>query len=406
MNLHIPTYLDTFFKSSYEQTIHEQMLSDTHFQVPVDEVRNYILGLIQRPLKDYFSYLEAHPNEEPILTRDITQCGALQAFTTELCQILSDLSGGLTIMELGRSESYAHYLRKPNKNSWSRFGNLQAKTASQLGLTFKQGHRWYLSCLGYAYLTLTPFQQQRYLARALLRNTFYARILSALCRDTVHLTNYMTRLSVSSQGARSSSVVKLLELCFASMTLEGIPRHDLYVPKYNPRTRQLSERRLPGYGTIPADFSVSDDYFEGAVPLFTVKAACGYFDSHEIPEQEGWIDVSTAGIRANSRDYFIVHAKGDSMLPLIKNGDLCLFRWYRGQPLHNQIVLTQCRDYDDEYESSYTIKRFRIDRRQQEGPHQIMLEPLNKARYVPIILSPDDDCNYQTIGVFVKVLQA
>ena len=135
-----------------------------------------------------------------------------------------------------------------------------------------------------------------------------------------------------------------------------------------------------------------------------MKAACGYFVDHEVPEQEGWLDLSVAGINSNSEDYFVVHAKGDSMLPKIKDGDLCLFKWYRGGVLYDDIVLTQCRDYDDEYESSYTIKRFHQNELREGEPRTISLQPLNKVHYHPILLSEDDGRDYKTVGVFVKVL--
>ena len=38
---------------------------------------------------------------------------------------------------------------------------------------------------------------------------------------------------------------------------------------------------------------------------------------------EGWIDVSSCGVKPND-NMFVVHAKGDSMMPKIHNGDFMI----------------------------------------------------------------------------------
>lgn len=38
---------------------------------------------------------------------------------------------------------------------------------------------------------------------------------------------------------------------------------------------------------------------------------------------ERWIDVSSCSFKPNE-NMFVVHAKGDSMMPKIHNGDLCV----------------------------------------------------------------------------------
>ena len=401
--------LKTFFTRSQEILIHQQILEDENFIVPVEVTKDFMIKLTKIPLLDFFIYLDQYvfPEKDKIKTSDISKCGSLIACTDELCQVLyEDGLKGKTVQEIGQHELYKKYLRSHHKSSWSRCGRNQAKTAYQLGLTFKNAKRWYLSCFGYGYVypMLSKLQQKKFLARVLLRNSFYSRILSRVRFEPVDLLEMMQGLSPSTQGARSTSVVKLLQLCLDDMTREGIKWYDIRFPQYNTKYKKLTSRVLEGTWTQADSFGVYEDYFDGGVPLYTVKAACGYFVDHEIPEREGWMNLINAGIKTNSDDYFVVYAKGDSMLPKIKNGDLCLFKWYKGQNIVGEIVLTQCRDYDEEYESSYTIKRFHVNKECDGQTPTISLKPLNDTKYNPIIISADDGCDYKTIGVFVKVL--
>lgn len=87
----------------------------------------------------------------------------------------------------------------------------------------------------------------------------------------------------------------------------------------------------------------------GYIPLYSVRAACGYFEDGEVPEVEGWIDASGYGFRPDPKKHFVVHAKGDSMQPKIHDGDLCVFEWYHAGSRNGEIVLTQCQERDLDY---------------------------------------------------------
>ncbi len=150
---------------------------------------------------------------------------------------------------------------------------------------------------------------------------------------------------------------------------------------------------------------VLSNYCEGCVPLYTLRAACGYFEDGETPEEEGWIDVSGNGIKPDAKKYFAVHAKGDSMLPTIHNGDICVFEWYRAGSRDGEVVLTQCRDDDSDYGGKYTIKKYHSTKRQTEDGWEhskIELIPLNKD-YTTIEL--DAELEYRTIGILKCVLR-
>ena len=142
----------------------------------------------------------------------------------------------------------------------------------------------------------------------------------------------------------------------------------------------------------------------GFIPLYSVKAACGYFEEGDIPEVEGWVDVSGHGFRPDLEKHFIVHAKGDSMLPKIHDGDLCVFEWYRAGSRNGDIVLTQCRDFDSEYGGKYTIKKYFSEKTVTEEGWQhtkVELKPLNKDYDV---IELDTNREYKTIGILKCIL--
>lgn len=143
------------------------------------------------------------------------------------------------------------------------------------------------------------------------------------------------------------------------------------------------------------------------LPLYSVRAACGAFANEQEVETEGWVDVSTSGIRAKE-NMFVVHAKGNSMEPRIHDNDLCVFQKYEGDELENQIVLTQLITHDMDYGGMYTIKKFHAEKRPDENGYlrnsKVELLSYNPA-YSPIILTEDDADDVKTVGVFVGVLR-
>lgn len=142
------------------------------------------------------------------------------------------------------------------------------------------------------------------------------------------------------------------------------------------------------------------------LPLYSVRAACGEFANEKEVEKEGWIDVSTSGIKAKE-NMFVVHAKGHSMEPRIHDNDLCVFQMYEGGPLENEIVLTQLITHDIDYGGMYTIKKYHGEKMADENGimrnMKVELLSLNPD-YQSIVLSEDDADYVKTIGVFVGVL--
>ena len=152
---------------------------------------------------------------------------------------------------------------------------------------------------------------------------------------------------------------------------------------------------------------IHDTYKPGRIPLYTLRAACGYFEDGEVPEEEGWVDASGNGFTPDPKRYFAVHAKGNSMYPKIKDGDICVFEWYNkiGGSREGKIVLNQIRENDPVFGGPYTIKEYHSVKKQYEDGswehEKIDLIPLNKDYDV---IELNDDLEYRTIGILKCVL--
>lgn len=151
----------------------------------------------------------------------------------------------------------------------------------------------------------------------------------------------------------------------------------------------------------------ASDRFVHYLPLYSVRAACGYFEISEQPEAEGWVDVSSLPFKPNE-DMFIVHAKGDSMLPKIKDGDLCVFERYQGGSREGEIVLSQANEYFNEYGGKYTIKKYHSEKMvNEEGVEvhsKIELQPLNTKDFQFIEIPDNAETQYATIGILKYII--
>ena len=150
---------------------------------------------------------------------------------------------------------------------------------------------------------------------------------------------------------------------------------------------------------------IHTNFHEGYVPLYSLRVACGYFAGEEAPEAEGWVDATGNGFAPDPKRHFAVHAKGNSMLPKIHDGDICVFEWYKAGSRNGQIVLTQTNAIDAEYGAEYTIKQYRSEKTQtEEGWEHTKVEliPLNKEYNV---IELDGEEQYRTIGILKCVLE-
>lgn len=386
-------YIARFIERSFEKSVDYYMLSDKKYVVPKQKIRDYIDKVLAIPYYEFINY--AKENKGIIEDDQLTQSSNFAACSSEMCQVIESQGNlGMRFVDIG--QQFPQYIKQQNEVAYRKYGENQVKTAAQLGLTFEYYDYWYLTCVGYVYNELAPQQQEALLARTVLRIPLYQDLLLRLLKGDVFLNDYMQQLAPSTKGRRAGSIMRLLDLCLGECRREGIRYHDLYYPVYVAKTKTIRMALSPGNA-----LKVLDTYQIGCVPLYSLRAACGYFESGGIPEVEGWLDATGNGFAPDPKRHFVIYAKGDSMLPKIKDGDLCVFEWCEGEPTNGDITLTQCIDIDQDYGERYTIKHYYSEKAGGSYNNRIELRPLN-SDYDTIVLQPDKD--YKTVGVFKCVL--
>lgn len=391
-------YIVLFFSKSYEKALDKLIRDDRDYVIPFEQLKNYVMKVISISYSDFIDYIRNNPSSINIESCDITQSSSFSACEIEMCNALLWADNrGFNFIEIGKL--FPQYVSHPNDSAYRKYGENQIRTSSHLGLVYEYYKYWYLSCLGYIYPTLKDDERMKLLARTLLRMPLYQSAVLNLLRGDLYLTDYMKTMALSTQGRRSGSIMRLLDICLNECRSEGIRYHDLYYPVYVAKTKSIRIAQSPGTA-----LKVLDTYQVGCVPLYSLRAACGYFDNGGIPEAEGWLDATGRGFSPDVNRHFVIHAKGNSMLPLIKDGDFCVFEWCDGEPDNGEITLTQCLDIDEDYGERYTIKRYHSEKGAGVDGTQnsrIVLSPLNPD-YDIIELTPDNA--YKTVGVFKCVL--
>jgi uncharacterized protein len=147
--------------------------------------------------------------------------------------------------------------------------------------------------------------------------------------------------------------------------------------------------------------------FKTHLPVYSLKAAAGYFGAAQEVEPEGWIDASSIG--RLDKDMFVARAVGRSMQPIIQDGDLCVFRANPPGSRQGKIVLVQYRGpADPETGGAFTVKRYRSEKSESsEGVWQherIVLEPLN-SDFQPILLTREAEGDVQVVAELAAVLR-
>ena len=141
-------------------------------------------------------------------------------------------------------------------------------------------------------------------------------------------------------------------------------------------------------------------------PVYTIKAACGYFGNLEPVSQLGWMHVP--GYSKKDRTKFIVQAFGHSMEPRIHDGDYCLFETYKGGSREGKIVLAEHHgEVDSDYEGAYSIKVYHSKKKYDEfgdWEHEsITLQPRNRS-YDSINIIAEDAESFRIVGEFMETI--
>lgn len=143
------------------------------------------------------------------------------------------------------------------------------------------------------------------------------------------------------------------------------------------------------------------------LPLFSIQAACGYFGEGEMVEELGWMKADNLG--KLNRNMFVVQAVGNSMEPVIHEGDYCVFRANPAGSRQGKIVLAEHRNfYDPDYSGSYSIKTYTskksFDAEGNWKHEEIVLQPRNPD-YSPIVIEESNADEFRIIGEFVGILR-
>ncbi len=142
------------------------------------------------------------------------------------------------------------------------------------------------------------------------------------------------------------------------------------------------------------------------LPVFSIRAACGYFGEGENVEESGWMKVS--GMGKLNRNMFVIQASGNSMEPLIHDGDYCVFRANPAGSRQGKVVLAEHRSfYDPDYSGSYSIKTYTSRKAFDDFGNwkheEIILEPKNPD-FRPIIIPEEAADEFRIVGEFIGVV--
>ena len=155
------------------------------------------------------------------------------------------------------------------------------------------------------------------------------------------------------------------------------------------------------------DARVKREAFKTLLPLYSLRAAAGYFGESEAVEPEGWIEVDGVG-KLNKR-MFVCRAVGRSMEPAIRDGDYLVFRANPTGTRQGKVVLAQYRGpADPDVGGAFTVKRYSSEKEggnESDWRHtKVTLAPTN-PEYSPIVLSGGDAESVQIVAEFVTVLR-
>jgi len=155
---------------------------------------------------------------------------------------------------------------------------------------------------------------------------------------------------------------------------------------------------------LPIEFEgLKEVAYKTHLPVYSLKAAAGYFGNGVEVEKEGWIEVS--GVKKLDKDMFVTKVFGKSMEPNIPDGSYCVFRANPEGTRQGKIVLAQYQGTaDTETGGSYTVKFYQSLKKKNEDENgrneSITLKPANKS-YAPIVLGRENLEFFKIVAEYV-----
>ena len=155
------------------------------------------------------------------------------------------------------------------------------------------------------------------------------------------------------------------------------------------------------------DERVKREAFRTLLPLYTLRAAAGYFGEGEAVEPEGWIEAD--GVGKLDERMFVCRAVGRSMEPAIHDGDYLVFRANPTGTRQGKVVLAQYRGpADPDTGGAFTVKRYSSEKEDDDAASwrhtKVTLSPTN-LEYSPIVLTEGDAGFVEVVAEFVTVLR-
>jgi SOS-response transcriptional repressor LexA len=143
--------------------------------------------------------------------------------------------------------------------------------------------------------------------------------------------------------------------------------------------------------------------YQTHLPLYTLRSAAGKFLENAEVECESWVEAPPH-LRL-THDMFVAEIQGTSMEPLVRDGDLAVFRRIPAGSRTGKRVLVE--EAGRGGVRSYTLKRYVSQKRafSEDSTERIAitLEPLN-PEHEPIVLDVEEE-RYQIIAEFVQTIE-
>lgn len=230
-------FFDTFFSKRYENELSMKML-ELGFVFPEEEVLSYIQQIVEMPYKEYLYFVRDNVMLSRITTQNIPQFSSIEDGTSRLCEKMKALGDtGFTMKFIGKVLLDDGKERKDC--ALSKYGENHLKFARLLGLTHEYYGPWYLTPLGYCFSQLKEETKSALLARTVLRDPLFYKMISDSSNGVVNITSYLDILSLSTKKRRMPNVLSLLRLIQNQCRKENIKiiinstNHSAYLPMSN-----------------------------------------------------------------------------------------------------------------------------------------------------------------------------
>lgn len=150
--------------------------------------------------------------------------------------------------------------------------------------------------------------------------------------------------------------------------------------------------------------------FENSVPFYSLKVAAGEFKFNDSVPEANFILVPD-GVTI-TQDHFACQIFGNSMNKIVQDGQIALFKRYRGGSRNGLLVIAEYYEHQDlDYGSCYTFKEYFSHKTVNEDSWQhekIILKPKSfDTSYQDIIIDPNalNEKTFKVIGIFDRVLE-